>query len=478
MKRSFGLAFCLFACGRSGLGVPEGEGGNGGPFPFCGDGVIDAGEGCDDANSNDNDACTNECVLATCNNGVLDPAEACEGTDLGGQTCEGLGFGPGDLACDEKCLFDTSGCDPCGDGVINAGEQCDGADVGGASCESLGFAGGSLSCTGNCFLNLVACIGCGNGVIDVGEQCDLRNLNGQSCQSLGFSDGELACSGQCTLDPSDCSVCGNGNIEGSEECDDGNVQPGDGCSATCQLPACGDGTVDPGEQCDEGPLNEDRWALAYGLGLPATPDVPLAPFDNPESAVSFYDFFSASAHTGFEALETSRVYFYRNTANAILSLVFHHGIDQDTSGLSQPSGAVDWVFLGVPSGAFIAQADDNFSELFPVGFDSVEGHWTFQNNSDGGLIAQWPFPGDWETQLEVSFTQGISTFEIMDGDTSFTNLTGEDFVTFFARSTPADCRTNCTVPTCGDGLFDAGEVCDDGNVVGGDGCSADCSALQ
>ncbi|MFH1534027.1 MAG: DUF4215 domain-containing protein [Nitrospirota bacterium] len=30
------------------------------------------------------------------------------------------------------------------------------------------------------------------------------------------------------------------------------------------------------------------------------------------------------------------------------------------------------------------------------------------------------------------------------------------------------------VPACGDGTLDVGEVCDDGNIAGGDGCSADC----
>lgn len=40
----------------------------------------------------------------------------------------------------------------------------------------------------------------------------------------------------------------------------------------------------------------------------------------------------------------------------------------------------------------------------------------------------------------------------------------------------AACRTNCRVPRCGDGVVDAsaGEVCDDGNLVRGDGCSPDC----
>ena len=30
------------------------------------------------------------------------------------------------------------------------------------------------------------------------------------------------------------------------------------------------------------------------------------------------------------------------------------------------------------------------------------------------------------------------------------------------------------LPTCGDGVIDTGEECDDMNTNGGDGCSADC----
>lgn len=33
-------------------------------------------------------------------------------------------------------------------------------------------------------------------------------------------------------------------------------------------------------------------------------------------------------------------------------------------------------------------------------------------------------------------------------------------------------------PVCGDGFVDPGERCDDGNVTGGDGCSADCKAVE
>lgn len=45
-----------------------------------------------------------------CGDGVIEGTEACEGTDLGGQSCEGLGLGSGTLACTNDCRYDTAGC--------------------------------------------------------------------------------------------------------------------------------------------------------------------------------------------------------------------------------------------------------------------------------------------------------------------------------------------------------------------------------
>ena len=44
----------------------------------------------------------------------------------------------------------------------------------------------------------------------------------------------------------------------------------------------------------------------------------------------------------------------------------------------------------------------------------------------------------------------------------------------------ASCETNCTTPICGDGILNiiAGEVCDDGNTVAGDGCNAACTSNE
>lgn len=51
-------------------------------------------------------------VCDLCGDGVRTGAEACDGGDLGGATCESLGLGAGALACDAACAFEVAGCVP------------------------------------------------------------------------------------------------------------------------------------------------------------------------------------------------------------------------------------------------------------------------------------------------------------------------------------------------------------------------------
>src|SRR5687768_3988636 len=69
------------------------------------------------------------CEPFACGDGEKTGTEACDGDDLGGESCASLGFDAETtgLACKETCLFDTSGCTSiCGDGVADLDEQCDG----------------------------------------------------------------------------------------------------------------------------------------------------------------------------------------------------------------------------------------------------------------------------------------------------------------------------------------------------------------
>jgi len=94
-----------------------------------------------------------------CGDGTKDPAEDCDGADLGGQTCASL-CGTGNLACNPDCTFDTSNCvdSVCDDGQIGPCEQCDGADLDGYTCQQLGYDGGTLTCkAGTCTFDTTLC---------------------------------------------------------------------------------------------------------------------------------------------------------------------------------------------------------------------------------------------------------------------------------------------------------------------------------
>jgi fibro-slime domain-containing protein len=160
----------------------------------------------------------------------------------------------------------------CGDGKVNQpSEQCDdGNTVPGDGCNGICQIEPGFTCPpagGPCTSNYV----CGNGVLDPGEVCDDGNAkSGDGCSSdcLSIEPGYL-----CTTPGQPCVaqwVCGNGRVEQGEQCDDGNTKSGDGCSSTCQIetgwvclypdkactkaPYCGDGILQPtnGEVCDDG----------------------------------------------------------------------------------------------------------------------------------------------------------------------------------------------------------------------------------
>jgi hypothetical protein len=104
---------------------------------------------------------------------------------LAGCSCQhGIGITGREDATDDEVLepsTDIGHDEPvsgCGDGILDEDEQCDGEDLGGLSCEDLGYSGGVLLCTADCFLDGTMCSGegnCGNGALDAGETCDDAN---------------------------------------------------------------------------------------------------------------------------------------------------------------------------------------------------------------------------------------------------------------------------------------------------------------
>ena len=148
------------------------------------------------------------------------------------------------LALVAGCKTEVKTQDHCGDEFLDPGEACDGANLGGQDCVSLGHYEnvGAPVCTPACTFDTAACgPRCGDNTVDVdhGEVCDAQQLTGNTCVTLGFTGGALACGADCQYDISGCiSVCGNGVVEPDEGCDDAGTAPADGCAADC--------TVEPG----------------------------------------------------------------------------------------------------------------------------------------------------------------------------------------------------------------------------------------
>jgi hypothetical protein len=147
----------------------------------CADGADNDCDGLVDSTDPD---CAEEC-----GNGVAVAPEQCDGSDLLGATCDSVLPCPpgavcdpaqGSLSCTAICTLNTTGCRRCGNGVREATEQCDGTDLGGATCQSLGFYIGSLGCKapgsqGSCTFDFSGCSGsfCGDGICDYGfEDCN------------------------------------------------------------------------------------------------------------------------------------------------------------------------------------------------------------------------------------------------------------------------------------------------------------------
>jgi hypothetical protein len=134
MGKLFALGTCLLVVGCAEGGDPFADGGasnQGGNPPIVGGGGSNEGGAPSD-----------------CGNGVIDADEECDGDELGDESCTGLDYAGGELACSKSCELNTSGCleTLCGNTLIDSGEECDTKNIGSATCVAEGFAGGSLEC--------------------------------------------------------------------------------------------------------------------------------------------------------------------------------------------------------------------------------------------------------------------------------------------------------------------------------------------
>jgi fibro-slime domain-containing protein len=302
--------------------------------PVCGDGILEAGESCDDGNKTNGDGCSSTCQIEAaywactvnqpcvderdcaelleagvsdagncassasvpvCGNGIIEAGEACD--DGNTKSGDGCSYDCHTIEANYVCPVPDQACVStvvCGDGVISGTEQCD--DGNQVTTDGCSYPGCQLTPGWSCLVPGTACTAamCGDGIVAGTEQCDDGNMtNGDGCSATCQLEvattvvlASVTTKPSTTLTHYQCSyptpplvplrevctatMCGNGIVEGDEQCDDGNNAAYDGCSPNCTLetscpngtcvPTCGDGLLfdylgadgKPVEQCDDG----------------------------------------------------------------------------------------------------------------------------------------------------------------------------------------------------------------------------------
>jgi cysteine-rich repeat protein len=285
----------------------------------------------------------------------------------------------------------------------------------------------------------------------------------------GVSGGTTATAGASTTGGASTSggIAATGGVSAS-----GGTTTASGTAGTTDA-VCGNGIVEMGEACDLGNANLDRPAFQVTQNALSFAVIPYA---RVASGADFYGYVSASGHTGLEAVGESHVLLYLDKTSSLLSLVMEHGADNTTTGLDG-SGRVQMRLSGLPETTKVAVSDDA-SELTMTSSTTALGDWAWNNNTDGGVLTGLTFPGNWEVMLSPVFLRGITIWTWVQNNGVLVSLDRLQPIIIKAYNSPSACRRDCTLPRCGDGILDGGELCDDGNTLYGDGCAADCRSLS
>jgi cysteine-rich repeat protein len=369
-----------------------------------------------------------------------------------------------------------------------ASEVCDPTSSGCLFPEQLSECDGSpddTSCTynddngpvsGACTKGVCLPLGCGNGILTANEVCDDGNTtNGDGCSADCLSN----------------EACGNHIVDPAkgEQCDDGNTVDGDGCEHDCLLPRCGDGVVDNGEQCDIGSANSEMpdAVCRTNCTLPRCGDHIVDP-----SLHEVCDDGNTQSGDGCSADCLSD----ETCGNGIVDVLVGEVCD---NGSNNGSGA------GSDGGSDHSRCSANCKSNETCGNKVVDTDigevCDDGNNTNGdGCSADCrslEVCGDGEINTEHEQCDNGTTGSNANsnapnaecrtdcslqrcGDDIIDALHGEvcDHGSANSDTVANACRTSCQPAHCGDRVVDTGEVCDDGNAVSGDGCSADCKSTE
>jgi fibro-slime domain-containing protein len=424
-------------------------------------------------------------------NGVGGNGGAAANTDPTATGGNGFIVGSGGSGGSTSCVGTSNGCkaqvpEGCGDGINNQGgiEVCDdGNTVPGDGCNGACKVERNWDCpkdksVGECKRQVI----CGDGIIGAGEVCDDKNtVDNDGCNSTcTVQDGAFTCvAGEACVR---VSQCGNKRIEAGENCDDGQDVPtaGDGCSASCQLeagwvcpkpgsackaaPRCGDGTVSAAlnEVCDDGNTEEGDGCSGNcqvkGEGCVCSPGsvckCPTVACGN-------------GTVEGSEACDDGNT---RNDDGCSADCTVDPGYNCPFSNAPCVPDCGDGVVMApmeqCDPGVQVANMDQactstcKWATGWACGGTPVTCHQTKcgDNKKEG--------------------TEGCDDGNTAPGDGCSPTCHAEPQCSSATGTCESKCGDGIVMPAQPDGPVMPGGACDDGNDVGGDGCSADCKVEE
>ena len=472
--------------------------------PRCGNTMVEAGEECDDGNDVANDACSNTCgVTMGCGNGIVDAGEDCDDDNrTSGDGCSATcGV---EIVCPVGqtavvVANTTMAAIPDNDLVTGVSSTAMVATMGAVTSVKVFI--GSLTHTNDAdldiFLESPAAIrrelstdngGTGDnyastmfddaaatsitaGVVpftgsfrpelslSATAGTDFRRLRANGTWTLRVFDDLATNTGTLNnwkllmcVDPA-ASFCGDSMVDAGEECDDGNTVNGDACSNLCQISdGCGDGNIDAGEACDDNNVTAGDGCSAtcmLDIGC-AAGQTPMIVSNNvvtpiPDSNIA-------------GVLSTITVPTAGLVRRTIVTVNVTHPVDGDVD-----------MYLMSPRGGQRILSDDQSGVNYTRTIFSDSAATAITSGAAGGAVA--PYTGSFkpENSLDVYNNQAAAGDWLLRVADDTTGSTGS-----LDSWTVALCIDQSAPRVCGNGIVEATETCDDGNIVAADGCSAMC----
>ena len=500
----------------------------------CGNGAVDLGEECDDGNTVDTDACSNNCTIVDgCGDGNLDAGELCDDDNIvSGDGCSAtcgidITCGPGQTlvqvanttvtaipdnnptGINSTVTVATTGSVRQAGVLINHLTHTFDGDLdmfllspAGRSRElSTDNGSGGDNYVGTLLLDSATAPITGGTAPFTGlfrpettlsttAGTDFLGLNAAGTWTLRVVDDAGGDTG--TLDAwvlglcvdAAAGYCGDGAANPGEQCDDGNAVDNDACSNLCQL-NCGNGTLQPGEQCDDGnPTPGDGCSATCQVDIGCAAGQTALVLDG-TGPVSIPDNDPTGATSTVAVAATGAV---TKAAVFIGSLTHTRDDDLDLFVVSPRGNARELSTDNGGSGANYTRTylDDGATALVTAGTAPLAGR--FRPEQTLSSLAGADFlgagaSGTWTLRVADDTATNTGTLDAWKlalcvdpagaycGDGTTNGAEQCDD----GNAVDNDgCSNLCRFP-CGNGIIDPGEQCDDGNLVSGDGCSDTCA---